>query len=317
MDGHTSDYSVSFAPTSSYTIPNGSATDNLTTPTVSVSGSVTPNVEGTYNVTYVAKDDAGNSKSLVLTVNVVITTYTFDYTGDVQSFTVPVSGIYKLEVWGAQGGISGGNGGYSKGYKTLTQGTVIYIVCGGAGGSETSGGYNGGGYGDSDNWGGRNAGMGGGATHMALVSGTLSSIGKSSFDSNGLIVAGGGGGGIMRSYGTGNDTFAGGVGGGTTGGNGVDPWGSGYYGTGGSQTSGGSYSGAFGQGGSYRSGGDCRGGGGGGYYGGGYGRDDYRTGGGGSGWIGGVTSYAGNSAFMENGTNSGNGHATITFMASE
>ena len=48
----------------------------------------------------------------------------FDYTGAVQSITLP-KGIYKLECWGAQGGYSssnsgievgmGGKGGYSAG----------------------------------------------------------------------------------------------------------------------------------------------------------------------------------------------------------
>ena len=49
-------------------------------------------------------------------------TLTFNYTGDVQSFVVPQSGLYKLECWGASGGRNesysgngGGNGGYSTG----------------------------------------------------------------------------------------------------------------------------------------------------------------------------------------------------------
>ena len=44
----------------------------------------------------------------------------FDYTGGEQTFTVPVSGTYKLETWGAQGGsynsYLGGYGSYSSGY---------------------------------------------------------------------------------------------------------------------------------------------------------------------------------------------------------
>lgn len=66
----------------------------------------------------------------------------FSYTGNVQSFTVPTTGIYKLEVWGAQGGgvsgdfpdnqtsYSGGTGGYVVGYKVLTAGDILYICIG-------------------------------------------------------------------------------------------------------------------------------------------------------------------------------------------
>ena len=32
------------------------------------------------------------------------TVFDFDYTGDEQTFTAPISGTYKLEIWGAQGG---------------------------------------------------------------------------------------------------------------------------------------------------------------------------------------------------------------------
>ena len=63
----------------------------------------------------------------------------YGYTGGMQSFSVTQTGIYKLEVWGAQGGsksglASGGNGGYAVGYKLLSSGTTIYICVGGQGG---------------------------------------------------------------------------------------------------------------------------------------------------------------------------------------
>ena len=67
-------------------------------------------------------------------------------------------------------------------------GDSLYVTIGGAG-SGTTGGYNGGGTG------GDYAGGAGGASHMAYVSGTLASIGKATFDANGLLVAGGAGGG--------------------------------------------------------------------------------------------------------------------------
>lgn len=63
---------------------------------------------------------------------------TYDYiapTTDVAepyyTFTAPISGTYKLEVWGAQGADSsnatGGYGGYSYGNMQLTKGTTLYI----------------------------------------------------------------------------------------------------------------------------------------------------------------------------------------------
>ena len=59
------------------------------------------------------------------------------------SYVVPVTGEYRLEVWGAQGGghsnILGGYGGYSKGSITLTKGTTLYINVGGEGSSMTQG----------------------------------------------------------------------------------------------------------------------------------------------------------------------------------
>lgn len=69
--------------------------------------------------------------------------YDFYYTGTVQTWVVPVSGIYQLEVWGAQGGsddtYAGGFGGYSTGEVDLQEGDVLYIAVGGQNG------YNGGG----------------------------------------------------------------------------------------------------------------------------------------------------------------------------
>ena len=83
----------------------------------------------------------------------------FDYTGVVQTYTIPSTGLYKLEVWGAQGGYRssstyGGKGGYSYGTVTLNKGDTLYVYAGGAGGNGTSGcgsticsgGFNGGGY---------------------------------------------------------------------------------------------------------------------------------------------------------------------------
>ena len=81
----------------------------------------------------------------------------FEYTGDRQTFIVPQTGMYFLEVWGADGGavttsITNGRGGYSSGWVNLTAGETLYLYVGGMGeasqGSHTyinAGGFNGGG----------------------------------------------------------------------------------------------------------------------------------------------------------------------------
>ncbi|MDD3187314.1 MAG: glycine-rich protein [Bacilli bacterium] len=234
-----------------------------------------------------------------LTANWVITITNFAYTGGIQTFTVPATGTYKIEVWGAQGGGSGALGGYSYGYKTLTQGTTLYMVVGGTT-SGVSGGYNGGGSTPSGGYG------GGGATHIATSTGLLSSL---SSNHAAVVIVAGGGGGISA-------CCAGGTGGGTTGGNssGTSYW-TAKYASGGTQTSGGynvvlgSAYGSFGLG--SASTGANGGGGGGGWYGGGGGTwgTENSGGGGGSGYIGGVTSGS-----MTNGSRSGNGYARFTYQ---
>ena len=52
----------------------------------------------------------------------------FAYTGTVQTYTAPVTGTYKLEVWGAEGSVKGG---YSSGTITLSAGKTVYIYVGG------------------------------------------------------------------------------------------------------------------------------------------------------------------------------------------
>lgn len=239
-------------------------------------------------------------------------TYTFDYTGDEQVFTVPVTGTYKIETWGAQGGYSiyedlsaGGYGGYSVGRISLNKGKIIYINVGGKGESLTSrtsehsslkGGYNGGGNGESypsmNEW----TAAGGGATHIADKSGLLHTL--ENYRNSIYIVSGGGGAGGSCISGHEN---IGGSAGGYIGNSGEtsDPSNRKVYGDGGTQDSGGIGSqfgvddatygnyaigrdGTFGQG-------ACPGGGsggGGGYYGGGSGFWFGPGAGGGSGYIG-------------------------------
>lgn len=130
----------------------------------------------------------------------------FEYTGATDIYTIPKTGRYKLEVWGAQGGGSIMNGssssttsygGYSVGYIDLNSGDTLYINVGGKGqdavnGADSTGGYNGGGDGTWDRADNEAAGAGGGATHIATKSGLLSSL--SGYNDEILIVAGGGGG---------------------------------------------------------------------------------------------------------------------------
>jgi len=213
--------------------------------------------------------------------------FIFDYTGTEQTFTAPASGIYKLQVWGAQGGQGGpsnlgGKGGYSTGNITLTKGQSIYVYVGGQGigatttsttTKENAGGYNGGGSSYQVGTGGPR-GSGGGATDIRFVPNT-DPLNSSSLLSR-VIVAGGGGGSLYYN----NTSYTSGVGGGTSGTNGT-------VGKGGTQTAGGSgyeqyVAAGFGYGG-YKSSNSTStiAGGGGGWYGGGAGN----AAGGGSGFI--------------------------------
>ena len=144
--------------------------------------------------------------------------WTFTYSGTPEAFTVPETGTYQLEVWGASGGSLGGtagNGGYATAKLTLTYNSTIYVVVGSAGNSY-NGGYNGGGNGGESTGveGSQSGAGGGGATHIATATGTLETLRTQ--QSSILIVAGGGGGTGVEGIG--------GVGGGTTGGNGYDTY---------------------------------------------------------------------------------------------
>ena len=207
--------------------------------------------------------------------------YEFAYTGAVQTVTLS-AGIYKLEVWGAEGGDRStgnpGKGGYSVGVLSLSNSTTLNVYVGGTGlssgvlGSSVSGGFNGGGSSHlgtcTSHSNGRYANSGGGATDFRLSSSLYSRI----------IIAGGGGGAKDSGVGTNNNYGGGLVAGGATSRNGA----------GGTSTSGGAVatddytsegvtiatSGQFGLGGDQTSGQHGGGGGGGGWYGGGAGKCD-------------------------------------------
>jgi hypothetical protein len=236
----------------------------------------------------------------------------YAYTGGVQILTIPYDGIYKLECWGPGGGYQGAKGGYAAGYKRLTKGTVVYIVCGQCGGKDGeygnryNGGQDGSGSTNPAHWYGKHPGAG--CTHMALVSGVLSSL--SSNKNKVLIVAGGGG--AAATDGTYGGMGIGGDGGGLSGSSGSSS-------AGGSQTTG--Y--AFGLGGPAVSQVDgdnqkAMTGGGAGWYG---GYAGIKGGGGGSSYIDGCAAftYMGKSYNPSTTTGGGsaaetNGKARVTFV---
>lgn len=219
--------------TNSYTVNRSAAADPIYVAMQPVTtGNITFTADdGTYHY-----EKTVNSKTLAASNLYPITVtmplkQTFNSTGAEQTLTIPTTGYYTLEAWGAQGGGStnaGGNGGYSKVVYKLDSGTTLYIYCGGAGAARSSynggaGGWNGGGAGgtgyhtstETQNGG----GGGGGATHIAttsigaitssnnLFTGSINTSGThltATAKSGLLLVAGGGGGGSYfseRAYG--------------------------------------------------------------------------------------------------------------------
>lgn len=174
-------------------------------------------------------------------------------------------GLWQIECWGAQGGgtiyktvdgeeledttKSGGHGGYARTTILVTSNVDVYAVVGSQP-SDYNGGFNGGGSSAAySGLGGNCIGYGGGgATHVALVDGMLSTL--SDFKSQVILVAGGGGGSYAGTNTSGN-IFAsdsailsaaaqGGAGGGLEGQGGAWNSSGGHGGWGGTQTEGGS-----------------------------------------------------------------------------
>ncbi|WP_235831929.1 glycine rich domain-containing protein, partial [Paenimyroides viscosum] len=248
---------------------------------------------------------------------------TFNYTGAVQTVTLP-AGSYEIEAWGGDGGNNlaantGGKGGYAKGILNVTTSTTYYIYVGGKGltqqvaSTSVIGGFNGGGTSGAYSSVSLPASSGGGASHVATTTGLLSTL---STNQSAVIIVAGGAGGAGSNNGGSNTMNNGGHGGGLTGGNGAA---GGYGGTGGSQTAGGTGTmgnGSFGQGGN-NSGNNTGAGGGGGWYGGG--AAQWEGSGGGSSYIGGIaaatTIMFGQAGFVPNPDTTGNGTISITSMA--
>ena len=158
------------------------------------------------------------------------TVFNFDYTGSEQTFTVPVSGTYKLETWGAQGGNTyhsgvtfiGGYGAYSSGDVKLNNNEILYLNIGGAGKDAVDssvgydGGYNGGGYGQPVQLQDCFNASGGGATHISRISGLLSAL-SNKLDSIYIVSGGGGGAGKHAKFEVGDEYGYGGHAGGIVG----------------------------------------------------------------------------------------------------
>lgn len=263
----------------------------------------------------------------------------FNYTGNIQSIEL-LPGKYKLECYGASGGIGNGNinpigkGGYASGELFIPTPMTLYVHVGqnGVDNWATSVRYNGGGA--AVNVGGHNGGAGGGATDFRLSNAAWNNI--ESLKTR-ILVAGGGGGAQSNCGNTATAGHGGNLIGGTS-------YNQGYqerpastaatraYSKGGTQTSGGTAynvndsqnsriaSGGFGSGANSV---QCGAGGGGGWYG---GASGYTSGGGGgSSYAAGYpecdTTYQSNqnNIVLENvvftqGINTGNGYAIITLL---
>ena len=67
-------------------------------------------------------------------VSAAETSWNYGYTGSVQEFTAPYTGVYELKAWGASGGGAnstiGGMGGYTYATVKLTQGQKLYMQVG-------------------------------------------------------------------------------------------------------------------------------------------------------------------------------------------
>lgn len=254
-----------------------------------------------------------------------INSWNYSYTGNYQEFEVPITGEYKIELWGASGGQgcgsltssssyscqNGAAGGYASGNIKLTSGEKIYLYVGNQPQNNldtttvyTAGGWNGGGNGiiasDKDD---RGTG-GGGATDVRIINGNWND-----YDSlkSRIMVAGGGGGSIVQANTF--ETVTSGYGGGLTAVGTIYAYSAYALGTSANATQTTGYS--FGIGEDGYSTGDTEGaaGGGGGYYGGKNGKSMttnaayYGSGaGGGSGFISG---HSGCDAIDENGNHTG------------
>jgi len=339
---------------STYVDQGATATDNIDgniTARMSIANNVNTAVIGTYTVTFNVNDNAGNSATQVTrTLNVIHAIYTFTnagqigttgpsqsqintaytgtslagrvtVTGGIQLWSVPVTGVYRIEAWGAGGGgtfifAHPGRGARMRGDFLLSAGTGLNIVVGQQGQLRVGGNHNGGGGGGSFVYTGSRggsglliaAGGGGGRESTGEQAGIDASVATSSTGNN----VGHGGGGGESDFGEGGPypSGAGGTGWLSNGWNGHTSHG-GLFPNGGIGE--GDANGGFGGG-----GGSANGGGGGGGYSGGNGGhacrlvpgDEVVCGLG----FGGGSFNTGTNQFNSAGIRSGHGQVIITFI---
>lgn len=285
-----------------YSSDNGATYTSSTSASYTFTG-LTPLTDFTFK-SY-ASDASGNTSSILTTTATTdyVLNKPFEYSNTVQTFNVIVSGYYKMQVWGAQGGYgysststsyAPGNGGYSEGIVYLNAGDTLYVHTGGQGVHGTSQSIKSGGTNGGGNSGYNYAGSGGGGTDFRINTDSLYAR---------VIVAGGGGGGAYYSG------YSGGYGGGTSGGNGSG-YSTTYVSKGASQTAGGSYgyyssytgtAGSFGQGGAANT----------------TNTSYNRSGGGGGGWYGGGGgAYRSNSSYYRYGVSGGGGGSGYVYTSS-
>jgi hypothetical protein len=144
----------------------------------------------TFSTTISGIWSSGNIYTYQLSKSIV---YDFDYTGDVQTFTAPYTGTYKIQCWGAG---SSCQGAYTSGYLYINQKEILYVYVGPGCGFLTykvtthSVVFNGGG-GFIDGCTDFNNNTGGGATDIRLINGSWDDF--SSLKSRIMVAAGGGG----------------------------------------------------------------------------------------------------------------------------
>lgn len=209
---HKGQYTYASSATSVATV----SASGLVTATSSPSFGTANSVSATITVSLATNEyQDWESKSTTYTV-VIPKDMEYAYSGSYATWECPVSGRYRLDVWGAQGGnatkdgldpVAGGKGAHIAGTVYVTKGTNLYVYVGGQGilnqsKNETINGWNGGGGID---WTQGNSGGGtwstadpitggGGGTDISVKDGAWNS---SDHLHSRIIVAGGGGGGLI------------------------------------------------------------------------------------------------------------------------
>lgn len=125
------------------------------------------------------------------------TVYTFDFTGEVQEFTVPCAGIYEIECAGAG---SSANGSTAKARVKLRRKDKLYVYVGGQNNTFNGGGSGASASGTESTW--SNATNGCGASDVRTIKHTEGYwFGQDSLLSRIVTAGGSGGSGSYRSYG--------------------------------------------------------------------------------------------------------------------